>query len=220
MLPIRIDVERFFTKYSPDPNDAAKMVPIDYVIYGPMGSLDRSKITEKVSRLSKVVGTDETENPAVVMARMRWDSIRPRYEAWKQGQEAPIDGTPLAAWNALSNEDADLFKTNRIYTVEDIAILSETAIAKIGIPNGRSLIVQAKAFLESADANRASAIMTNMQTEMAAMRAELEEAKRALMAAPVVVDDDADGFSVDTTDAVPVPIKRRGRPPKAIDEAA
>lgn len=219
MQTIRIDVERFLTKYVPDPTDAAKMLPVDYVVYGPVGSLDRSKIMEKVSRIAKVQGDDETENPAVLIAKMRWDSIRPRYEAWKKGQEMPIDGTPLAAWNALSSEDADMLKTNKIYTVEDIVAVPESAFAKMGMPNSRSLIQQAKAFLASADANRAAATMSAMQTEMAAMRAELDDAKRALMAAPIVVADD-DDFEVDTEGAVQVQVKRRGRPPKGSEDAA
>lgn len=201
---IRIDVERFFTKYTPDPSDPAKMIGVDYCAYGPFGALDRSKTVERVSRLSAVQANGDSDNLAVQMARLRWDAIKPKYEAWKEGREIPATGTPLAAWNLLQAEDADILRSHRIYTVEDVAALTDSHLQRIAIPNGRSVVQQAKLFLQSADTNRASAEMSKMSDRMAALEAELAEAKAALLAAPIAEDDE---------DAVPAP--RRGRPTNA-----
>lgn len=199
---IRIDVERFFTKYTPDPSDPAKMIGVDYCSYGPFGALDRSKTVERVSRLSAVQADGDSDNLAVQMARIRWECIRPKYEAWKEGREIPATGTPLAAWNLLQAEDADILRTHRIFTVEDVAALSDAHLQRIAIPNGRSIVQQAKLFLQSADTNRAATEMAKMSDRMAALEAELAEAKAALLAP----DEDDDG-------AIPAP--RRGRPTNA-----
>ncbi len=202
---IRIDVERFFTKYTPDPSDPAKMIGVDYCAYGPFGALDRSKTVERVSRLSAVQADGESDNLAVQMARIRWECIKPKYDAWKEGREIPATGTPLAAWNLLQQEDADILRTHRIFTVEDVAALSDAHLQRIAIPNGRSIVQQAKLFLQSADTNRASAEMTRMAEENAALRAEMDEIK-AMLLKEAEDDDVGEG-------AIPAP--RRGRPTNA-----
>lgn len=205
---IRIDVERFFTKYTPDPSDPAKMVGVDYCSYGPFGALDRSKTVERVSRLSAVQADGDSDNLAVQMARVRWECIKPKYEAWKEGKEVPVNGTPLAAWNLLQVEDADILRTHRIFTVEDVAALSDSLLQRIAIPNGRSIVEQAKLFLKSADTNRVSAEMMRMSERMAQMEAELAEAKAELLRGA-----DSDDDKAEDGDTIPAP--RRGRPTNA-----
>jgi hypothetical protein len=119
----QIDIGRFFTKYVPDPNDPSVMVGVDYVEYGPFGALDRHKTVEKVSRIMAVQASEDTDNLAIILANLRKNQIEPRYKAWKEGREMPIDGTPLGAWIVLTQEDADLFRLNRIHTVEQVASL-------------------------------------------------------------------------------------------------
>ncbi len=200
---IRIDVERFFTKYQPDPSDPAKQIGVDYCSYGPVGALDRSKTTERVSRLRAVQAGGDSDNLSVLMAQARWAAIEPKYEAWKEGREVPADGTPLAAWNLLQTEDADVLRSHRIFTVEDVAGLTDTILQKVALPNGRSMVEQAKLFLKSADTTRAAAEMRAMQERMQAMEEELREAKNALINQGG--DDDGEQASA----------PRRGRPTNA-----
>lgn len=202
---LRIDVERFFTKFHPDPADPAKMVGVDYVTYGPFGALDRSKVTERVKRILSVQANGDSDNPSVKMAKDRADIISERYEAWKEGREIPANGTPLAAWNLLQPEDAEILRTHRIYTVEDVASLTDTLLQRIAIPNGRSMVEQAKLYLKAADTNRASAEMAKMAAELAALRSELTEAKSALIQTAV------DEAGEDDVIARP----KRGRPTNA-----
>lgn len=213
MEPLRIGIDRFFTQFHPDPADPAKMVGVDYVTYGPFGGMDRSKVTEKVSRLLAVQANGDSDNPSVQIAKARADIIRERYEAYKAGRELPETGTPLAAWNLLQPEEAEILRSHRIRTVEEVASLSDTLLQRIAIPNGRSMVEQAKLFLKSADTARAAAEMSSMQMRMQAMEEELKAAKVALMqSVPAPADDDVlEGM--DTDEVIPV-APRRGRPPK------
>jgi hypothetical protein len=171
---IRIDVERFYTRYLPDPNNPGKQIAVDYVVYGPAGGLDRIKNTERVSRLASIEGKDEVDNPTIAMARLRWEAIRPRYEAWKAGREMATNGTPLSAWNLLQPEDVDMLRLHRVYTVEDVAALTDAMIHRIGLPNGRDVVRQAKLFLDSADRNKISQEADALRQRVAALEEQLK----------------------------------------------
>lgn len=174
-----IDIQRFFTKYVPDPEAPEAMKAVDYVAYGPRGALDRTVTVERISRLQSVQGGEDTDNLAVQLARYRWDMIRPRYEAWKEGREMPVDGVPLAAFAALSPEDIDLLHINKVHTVEQLASMPDRLVQKLALPNVRALMEQAKMFLANADRTAASARMTQIEDENRALRARLEEIEKA-----------------------------------------
>lgn len=151
MKPI-LAVQKFWTEYKQDKKNPDKMIAIDMVAYGPIGQLDRTINIEKVSRLSKIMPLQGNEqNPAVAMAHARWDSIRPRYEAWKTGNELPMQGTPLAAWNGVTPEQADILKASNIRTVEEVAELNDATRARIPLPGLQELIGSAKRYVASSD---------------------------------------------------------------------
>src|SRR5215203_5486458 len=97
--PTEIQVHRIWTDYKVDRTDPTKMVEVDMVSFGPVGAGDRSITMERISRLSRVQEDDGAGNPAILMARHRWECIKPYYEAYKAGKTMIVDGTPLAAWN-------------------------------------------------------------------------------------------------------------------------
>ena len=179
-----IDIARFFTKYAPDPQNPDKMIGVDYVEYGPFGALDRTKTVEKVSRILNVQASEDSDNLAVKLAHIRKNEIEPRYLAWKEGREMPVDGTPLAAWNILTHEDAEIFRLNRIFTVEQVASLTDSLIRKLGMPNIRDLIEQAKLFLASADRSAAALQVKAVADENAALRARIEELEKVAKRGP------------------------------------
>lgn len=199
MEQVRIDVERFFTKI--EKGKDGENIPVDYVTYGPFGSLDRSKVTEKVSRLMAIL-PESDGNLSAQLAGLRWAAMAPGYEAFKAGREIPVSGTPLSSWNYLSHEDAELLKRHRIFTVEDVSGLTDNILQKIALPNARSMVQQAKVFLESADRNRISGEVATLREQMEAMAEELRLAKTALANAPLAAD-----------------APRRGRPPKSLPVA-
>lgn len=203
----RLSIERFFTKYQPDPADKSKMLAIDYVTYGPFGMLDKSKITERVARLSCLETDEVSDNPVVMQSQWRWSQIKPRYEAWKAGRDIPINGTPLAAWNLLTPEDAEMFKLHKVYTVEDVAALTAVHYNKFPIPNLNALVEQARIFLASADRNRAAGELADLRSQNEALKAEMDEIRAALRRGPAAQPVEAEEGP-----------KRRGRPPKQQEE--
>lgn len=209
-----IFVDRFFTKYKPDPADPARMIGVDYATYGSPGEI-KATTTERISRLAAVDEDPENENIGVRMARIRWEAIRPQYEAWKEGREAPIDGTPLAAWNLLQVEEADLLRSKRIRCVEDVAALSGEQIRALGLPNGHEIVRQAKAFVESLDATRGAAVIDSLTAKNEELTARLEAQAaemaefRAMLEAQTAPDAD------DDEEVGGEPPRRRGRPSNA-----
>jgi hypothetical protein len=55
------------------------------------------------------------------------------YEAWKNGQELPLDGTPIKGWGVLSPAQQENLIHYRILTVEDAAGMGEDIMRKVGM---------------------------------------------------------------------------------------
>lgn len=199
-LPILI--HRFYTVFEDDPKNPGKQRARDMVEYGPIGQAGRTHVTERIdilSRVQKVAGA----NPSVVAAQVMWNFIKPRYEAWKSNQDLPETGTPLAAWNHLTQAQAEILRVNGVRSVEDCAQLTDTHINRIPIPNLRSIIEAAKKFIDSKDVNSFTAEMAAKDEMIAALTARVDQ----------LADMVANGSEAD------VP-KRRGRPPKSEQAAA
>lgn len=176
MAATSIHVVRFWTNFKPDPKDPAKLIPVDMVAYGPVGQTQKTLIHTEVKRLSSIQRSDdEQQNPAIAIARMRWDAIRPQYEAWKSGQEMPLNGTPLAAWNAVTPEQAEVLKSRGVKTVEDVAELTDAAIQGIPVPHMRDLKLNAKRFLDSAETTRFAAVLAEKDRALEDAKAQLNE---------------------------------------------
>lgn len=184
-----IHIVRFWTKFKPDRNDKAKLVPVDMIAYGPVGQTQKTLIHAEVNHLASIQegGADET-NPAIAMARARWDIIEPHYKAWKAGQEMPLVGTPLAAWNAITPESAEVFKSRGVKTVEDIASLTDAAIEGIPVPHLRDLKRNAKRFIDSAETTRFAAVLAEKDQKLDNQQLELTEQARQIAALMSRVD--------------------------------
>jgi hypothetical protein len=163
---IKIIIDEFWTVYKPDPMDGSKMIGIDMIKFGPLTQLDRSKIQCTVSSLRPAKGSaPDSGNPTVMMAHDMWDRITPAYEAWKKGQELPEDGTPLAAWNGVSPQQAVVLKAKGIKTVESIAGMGDGMLERLGMPGMRDLIRAAQAWLTAADTNQFAQRLLSEQKE-------------------------------------------------------
>jgi hypothetical protein len=211
----KTNVYKFWTKYSPDPNDPAKLVGHDYVEFGPPGMGERQRGVEKVSRIAAVRPRDPNGmNKTLGEANDLWDCIRPLYEAWKSGQDLPDVGTPLAAWNALTPEQAEVLKMRDVRTVEDIAEMTDAGLSRIPLPGFRKTVEAAKLFLAAQDQTRVAGDLAKKDAEIAALRAEMDEFREALKA------NDKTGEMEPLSDEEFLPAsmvlvpKKRGRPPK------
>lgn len=203
-MAAKIQIHKMWTKYVPDPNDPAKLVGEDWVLVGPPGMGDRTQTPLRMKAIQSVRPRDPNlRNKMLDDANDLREAIEPAYLAWKKGQDMPDSGTPLAAWNAITPELADILKARSIRTVEDIAELTETSMQRVPTPGIRRLRDQAKLFLQAKDQTRVASDLAKKDEEIAALKAQMAEVMEALKA------NDKTG----QLEPLAAP-KRRGRPPK------
>lgn len=125
-------------------------------------------------------GANNSEKVAYMTAI--WRDIEPAYNAWKEGREIPLNGTPLAAWPGITPEQAEIFRLTGIRTVEAVRDMTEMQRAKVRLPHAKELQELARAFLENSDAAKAAQReaekdrkIAEMAERMAAMEAMLAE---------------------------------------------
>lgn len=61
------------------------------------------------------------------------DKWKAAYDAWKNGQEAPLDGTPIKGWGAISPAQAANLITIGIKTVQDLAKMNDEGVRRVGM---------------------------------------------------------------------------------------
>ena len=77
--------------------------------------------------------------------KRRWPK---QYDAFKANKEAPVEGTPIDEWPVITRLRAAELKTFHIFTVEQLAEVSDANLTKIGM-DARDLQRKAVSFLES-----------------------------------------------------------------------
>lgn len=164
--------------------------PLDWVKWVPVHSPQTMGNEDRVDHLNPENiknrdGANNSEKVAYMTAV--WKDIEPAYNAWKEGREIPLNGTPLAAWPGITPEQAEIFRLSGIRTVEAVRDMTELQRGKVRLPHVKELQTLASAFLENSDAAKAAAreaekdrMIAEMQERMAAM----EEMLTASMSKP------------------------------------
>ncbi|CAB4141054.1 hypothetical protein UFOVP413_22 [uncultured Caudovirales phage] len=93
------------------------------------------------------------------------------YLAFKSGQDAPVQGTPIEQWPILSVAEIEELKYYGVRTVEDLVNMSDTNLNKIGM-GSLSLRERAKAWLDSANEG---ADMQRLAMENAKLKEEIKD---------------------------------------------
>lgn len=65
--------------------------------------------------------------------REHYDHYKAQYEAWKEGQELPVNGTPIKGWPMISPAQQQILLSCRIRTVEDLAGMNDDGIRQVGM---------------------------------------------------------------------------------------
>ena len=76
------------------------------------------------------------------------------YEAFKRGEEVPLEGFPITEWAPITKATAENLKHMGVHTVENLANMTETAAQRLG-GNIQRLRIKAAAFLESHNSEQA-----------------------------------------------------------------
>lgn len=145
---------------------------IDWVEIAPSGeAFDRTRTWHRIKDIVPPQDVDDTRKDSMSfkIAEARWEFIRPKYEAWKRGQDIPEDGTPLAAWAGVSPEQAAHLKAMGIKTVEAVRDMGEGAVSRLPFPNARKLPQLAADFLSSKGEAEKDRLIADMQERMAIM---------------------------------------------------
>lgn len=191
---------KFYTKYV---TRGGEHVPVDMVDICGHG-MAQSRVTPHViGQISNVRPDGDVDNPAWAMSKLRWDYIKPHYQAWKEGQELPASGTPLAAWPGVTPEQAEVLKGAGFRSVEDIAHATDSVIARIPMPGIRDLANQARLFLDNKDSAHVAAALVQKDKEMAELREQLEEMRQLVLSREPELAEDGSELP-----------RRRGRPAK------
>lgn len=162
---------RFETRFDPDPRNPGKMRATDWVIWRKVGDAYQA---ETEARVATMMPRDNAPLGAI-----EWAVIGPKYQAWKDGQAAAPEGTPLEAWNGLSAREVEHLKNDwGIYTIEQFAAANETLQTRAQLSNVRERVRRAQRWLE---AQQSTAEIEKVMAEKDAQLADLQARVELLM---------------------------------------
>lgn len=118
---------------------------VPFAIVTPQGSKDRIErvADEWFAQLERQVADNR-------FPREWLQAYKAAFADWKAGNEPAADGTDLRNWPALSPAMLKACRELRLRTVEDIAMMNEESIARLGM-GARSLKTRAQEWLASAE---------------------------------------------------------------------
>lgn len=142
------------------------------------------------------------EKEPVIVQATDWHKHRfqRQYEAFKKGKEDQQGGTPLGLLFVGQPSTVKQLQACHIFTIQQLSMISDTA--KSQIPMGQTLVDRAKAYLAQAGAGQGFHAMEEMQRQIEALKAKLDDA----------------GVAVPEMPAVPMPQRRGPGRPKAIKQ--
>ena len=136
----------FWKDYDPQPDGTMREnVWVEWTRKGTRNATTK----EKIARLKKDAGPI-------------WQALVPYYEHWKKGQDAPIDGTPLAVWPGATQALVKALEPYHMCSVEDLAKLSDGEMARVQVPGMRAFRDNARAFIE---AQQTTAVVAGQMAE-------------------------------------------------------
>jgi len=87
------------------------------------------------------------------------------YEAWKEGREAPVNGTDLKNWPGVTPAQLKTCQNATIRTIQDLASANADTIRRLGM-GGVAMVEKAKSYLDSAESNKASEEVASLKIKM------------------------------------------------------
>ena len=139
------------------------------------------------------------------------DRYRKMYEAWKAGQEMPLEGTPIKDWGVLSPTQREILLRANVLTVEDLAAINDEGMRRFGMGAGE-LKSKASAWLRTIK-DKGSVVQENAALKMQVSNLAVELASamkqidglRQLIERPNVVVMREDSNSIQADDILPEP---------------
>lgn len=139
---------------------------VDFALITPPYSKDCIKIKVK----QWLLNLDADVNNQRIPPEWR-DKYLKAYDAWKNGQELPLDGTPIRGWGVISPAQQETLIRLNILTVENLAQANDEGLRRIGMG---ALELKTKAVAWLHDLNSRG----HITQEMAALKVENENLKQ------------------------------------------
>lgn len=176
-MPQNIRVKRFWTememvqdrepRHNPlipgEPKGPPEMREVHWVEYATRFNDQGQATATTVDRIRSIDPANMKFDPTQgggekqMMFESRWEIVGPAYEAWKEGRETPLNGTPLDLWPGLTSEHAEIFRIAGLRSVEDIRDMDQSAMARVSLPNVSDYKKRADIFLQNTDVAAAAA---------------------------------------------------------------
>jgi len=100
--------------------------PRDWVLIAPTGeAFERTQVWHCIDHI-RPDGAKMRNGAMADLMRKRWEVVEPAYNAWKRGEEVPENGTPLAAWPGVNQDQTKFLKAKGILSVEQVAEMSDS----------------------------------------------------------------------------------------------
>lgn len=175
---------RFLVKEEEDPRAQSQngIVPtrdVEWVAITPPFSVGKSEVVKKAIPWLADCHT-KAKNGA--MDPRHVDLYQRQYDAWKKGQEMPIDGTPIRGWAMLTPAQQENCIRLNILTVEYLAQANDDGLRALGMG---SLDLKRKAIAWLAQAQDKGPLtieMTRMQKENDVLKASVETLQNQVQA--------------------------------------
>lgn len=128
------------------------------------------------------------------------EKYRQMYEAWKRGQEIPVEGTAIREWPVVSPSQVRMLQSVNILTVEDLATVTDSTLEKMGI-GARALQNKALTWLEQAnDSGKVAEQVAGLMTRLESLEQTLKDKDATIARLQARLEDEP---------------PKRGRPKKA-----
>ena len=146
--------------------------PFAYIY--PRGGKDKVK--------KKVLTPDGQLNPDLA-------GYREHYEAWKRGEEGPVDGTDIRNFAVLTPAQIENFRAFKIMTVEQLAEANEETIKNIG-HGARAMKQKAQDYLKfGQNGGKVAEEMSELRANLEAQKLENEQLREQLQELDALVKD-------------------------------
>jgi len=211
---------------------------VDFALVTPPYSKDC--IVHKVSSWLEIVKKNVRDGRTPQSWLDQWKEL---YRRWQNGQEMPLNGTPIKGWGVISPAQQEMLININCMTVEDLAVVNDEGIRRIGIGamelknkavawlasmKDHGAVTQKMAALEHENTTLKTSLDTlQRQVEMLKAMIPQQHAEVVVQRAPseITADELLDGnvplvtsYMRGTSEPVAQePPKRRGRPPKQVE---
>ncbi len=183
---------------------------VDYAIITPPYSKD-----EMIKKAATWLAEIETHARTGRMPPERVDAYKRSYAAWKEGNELPVDGTPIKGWPVISPAQQETLIRMKVMTVEVLAAMNDEGVKRYGM-GAQDLVNKARAWISQAN-DKAPLTMENArlkkQVEVLTESLDSLSAKVQAMASQVVVQAPAveQKHDIQIDDLIePEPKKKKG----------